>query len=242
MSETKNLSDKASRQEHLSDLSDWLNVQINVWSREFKLHHSPDDKIKLAVYEAALGLLKGYVDSFTKDIVTDVEEPKIDRARLGEIDTRYNHLVTLMEMWRDAAEFVKDHHVGKIIPTADLNKIRMFEKTVEIIEIYQENMTGEFDYTGVSKTYPSFKDGQARMLRTVLDEAGKAGLVANKKRLLDAANEKVETEKATQGESTLAKGQVPSKGEDDNSNRPDAQGATGGNKDADSDEGYASVT
>lgn len=243
MSETKYLTDTATRQEHLSDLSDWLNVQINVWSREFKQHHSPDDRIKLAVYEAAMALLKGYVDSFTKDIPTDVEEPKIERARLGEIDTRYNHLVTLMMMWRDAAEFIKNNNVGKIIPTADLNKIRMFEKTVEIVEIYQENLTGEFDYAGVSKTYPSFKDGQARLLRTVLDDAGKAGLVANKKRLLNAANEKAQGEKEVEGEITLAKGQIPSKDEEDSPRIPDAKGHTGSSQDPDSDEpGFASVT
>ena len=55
---TKYLSDKATRQEHLADLAEWLNIQINVWAREFRQHHSPDDKLKLAVYEAALSLVK----------------------------------------------------------------------------------------------------------------------------------------------------------------------------------------
>lgn len=230
MSEIKYLSDRATRQEHLSDLSDWLNVQVTIWAREFRTHHSPDDKVKLAIYEAALKLLTGYVDSFTKDIVTDVEEPRIEREKLGDVDTRYNHLTTLLEMWRDAAEFIKDHNVGKIIPTSDLIKIKTFEKTIEIVEIYQEAMTGEFDYHGVSRTYPSFKDGSARLLRSVLDDAGKLGIAANKKRLLDAANEKVEVE--TEKEN-LAKGQVPSKTEDDTPRVPDAKGATGGGQESD---------
>lgn len=240
MNETKYLSDKATRQEHLSDLSDWLNVQINIWAREFRTHHSPDDKLKLAVYEAALGLLKGYVDSFTKDIVTDVEEPKIERERLGDVDTRYNHLVKLLEMWREASEFIRDHHVGKIIPTTDLNKIRMFDKTVEIVEIYQEAMAGEFDYVGVSRTYPSFKDGHARLLRPVADEAGKAGLAANKKRLLDAANEKAEVEKEDEREEALAAGQVPFKNEEDSPRVSDPKGHTGSNEDT--DEGLSFAT
>jgi hypothetical protein len=206
MSGVKYLNDVATRQEHLSELAEWLGAQVNVWAREFKNHHSPDDKLKLAVYEAALKLLKGYLDSFTTDIVTDVEEPKVERERLGDVDTRYNHLVTLMEMWRDAAEFIKNHHVGKIVPTSDLNKIRMFEKTVELIEVYQESMAGEFNYPGVSRTYPGFKDGQARLLRPVLEEAERLGIAANKKRLLDAANEKIESAEETEGASGTVEG------------------------------------
>lgn len=229
----KLLSDKATRQEHLSDLLDWMTVQSNIWSREFKLHHSPDDKLKLGIYEAAIGLLKGYVDSFTKDIVTDVEEPKVERERLGDVDTRYTHLVTLMEMWRDAAEFIKDHHVGKIVPTVDQNKIRMFEKTVEIVEIYQEGLVGEFD----GRPYPSFKDGHGRLLRTICNEAYVAGVAANKKRLLDAANEKVETEKTTEGEEAVGEGESPSKNKDDSPRSPDTQGSQGGGED--SEEGFS---
>ncbi len=239
MNEIKYLSDKATRQEHLSDLLDWMNVQSNVWAGEYKRHHSPDDKVKLAVYEAAIKLLKGYVDSFTKDIVTDVEEPKIERERLGDIDTRYSHLTTLMEMWRDATEFIREHSVGKITPTADLNKIRMFNKTIEIVEIYQENMTGEFDYPGVSRTYPSFKDGSGRLLRPVCDEAYKAGVASNKKRLLDAANEKIEVEKETEG--IPSKGQTPSKNEDERI-LSDTQETARNDENSEGDAGLSSVT
>lgn len=234
------LDEKATRQEHLSDLADWMNIQINIWAREYKAHHSPDDKLKLAVYEASLGLLKGYVDSFTKDIPVEAGEPKIVRERLGDVDTRYNHLVTLVEMWRDAVELMKEHYVVgthtiagetfyeydqhekveptlilKIVPTADVKKIRLFEKTIEIVEIYQESLVGEFELPGVSKTYPSFKDGAGRLLKPVCEEAFKLGVAANKKRLLDAANEKTQIEEEEQGQGSVAAGQVPSKDEDE---------------------------
>ncbi len=234
------LDEKATRQEHLSDLADWMNVQVNIWAREYKLQHSPDDKLKLAVYEASLGLLKGYVDSFTRDVPAEAGEPKIVRERLGDVDTRYNHLVSLMELWRDAVELMKEQHVVgshqtegetffeydknekteptlilKIVPTADIKQIRLFEKTIEIVEIYQESLAGEFDLPGVSKTYPSFKDGSTRLLKPACEEAFKLGVAANKKRLLDAANEKAKVEEETEGQGPLAKGQVPAKDEDE---------------------------
>ena len=225
MSDLKYLTDKATRQEHLSELLDWISARVTIWAREYKQHKAEQDRAELRAHESTVKLLKGYLDSFTKDIVTDVEEPKIEREKLADVDTRYNHVVTLMEMWRDAAEFIRNEYVGKITtPTPALTKIKMFEKAVDIVRTYEETLAGVFK--SGARQYPAYRDGMPRVLKSCLDEAGKAGVMANKKRLLDEANE------------VEAKTEVP-KEEDDDKVLSDTAGATGGSQDPEDEAGYA---
>ena len=129
-------------------------------------------------------------------------------------------------MWRDAAEFIRDQYVGKIaIPTPVLTKVRMFEKAVDIVRNYQENLAGVFK--DGSRQYPAYRDGMSRVLKPWLDEAGKVGVMANKKRMLDEANE------------AEAKAEVPPKEEDDDRVLSDTAGATGGSQDPEDGAGYA---
>lgn len=222
----KFLTDEATRQEHLSDLLEWMNVRVNIYAREYKTHKAEQDRIELVIYENTIQLLKGYLDSFTKAVVTDVEEPKIKRDSLADVNTRYEHLVSLAEMWRDAAVSLRDQYVGKIaIPLKALGQIRKFEKAVNVIEIHQEGLAGLF----ASRQYPAYKDGAARVLKAALEEAERAGVTANKKRLLDEAQE------------AEAKAGIPPKEQDDDKILSDTQEATGsGQKPDDEDEaGYA---
>lgn len=216
------LTDRGTRQEHLSDLADWIQVKINVWTTEFKTHHAADDKIRVKQFEKAAALVKGYVDSFTVAVVTDVDEPKIERERLSNVDTRYEHIVILLEMWRDAVEFIREQYVGKIaLPTPVQRKINEFEKTISIVETYQESLAGDNypSYSGDGKTLTA---AAARLLRSVCDETGKIGIAANKKRLIDAANETPEGEEKERGPSLAEdKAEASAQGSENSGRIPD---------------------
>ena len=61
---TKFLTDEATRQEHLSDLLDWITARANIWAREYKQHKAEQDRTELIAHDSTVKLLKGYLDSF----------------------------------------------------------------------------------------------------------------------------------------------------------------------------------